>query len=79
MKTPILQGGLKRITIGGIPRNICILEGTIAACAILALESFKAVPVMIVIHLLLVYLYKKDEYFIEILVDHIKEDDYLDV
>lgn len=79
MKTPILQGGLKRIMIGGIPRNIMILEGTIAACAVLALNSFKAVPVMIIIHLLLVYLYRKDEYFIEILAQHINEDDYLDV
>jgi type IV secretion system protein VirB3 len=79
MKTPLLQGGLKRIMIGGIPRNICILEGTLAACVILALNNLKAVPIMIIVHVILVYLYKKDEYFIEILVDHIKEDDYLDV
>ncbi len=65
--------------LGGIPRNIAILEGTIAACCVLGLNNIWAVPVMIVIHFLLVHLYSKDEYYLEILFQHIQEDDYLDV
>ena len=79
MKTPMLQGGLKRIMLGGIPRNIAILEGTIAACCIFGLNNIWAIPVMIIVHFLLVHLYSKDEYYLEILFQHIQEDDYLDV
>jgi type IV secretion system protein VirB3 len=79
MKTPLYQGGLSRIMLAGVPRNMAILEGTLAACCVLALNSFWAIPVMVVIHALLAFLYNKDEYFVEILIRHIKEDDYLDV
>jgi type IV secretory pathway TrbD component len=77
MKIPLYQSTTERIMIAGLPRNIAIIGGTLAAAIVLGFQSLWAVPFIFIGYIILVLLYQKDLYFIEILLDHIKEDDYL--
>jgi type IV secretion system protein VirB3 len=77
MKIPLYQSTTERIMIAGLPRSIAIIGGTLAAAIVLGFQSLWAIPFIFIGYIILVLLYKKDMYFIEILLDHIKEDDYL--
>jgi len=77
MKIPMYHGIIQRIMIGGIPRNIAVLGGTIAGAIIIGLQNLLVIPVIIAIYLLLLFLYKKDHYFLEILIEHINNKAYL--
>jgi type IV secretion system protein VirB3 len=78
LKLAINKGLTDRVMMGGLPRNITILGGTVAAALILGLQnlwlSLIAVPVYIALQLL----YRKDPYFLEILLRHINDDDFLE-
>jgi type IV secretory pathway TrbD component len=77
MKVPLFHALTERIMIGGIPRKIAICGGTVAASLILGLQNLYVIPCVIVAYIVLALLYKLDAYFLEILVEHIKEDDHL--
>jgi len=77
MKIPLYQGTTERIMIAGLPRNIAIIGGTLGAAIVLGFQTLWAIPFIFIGYIILIILYKKDSYFIEILLDHIKEDDYL--
>ena len=61
----------------GIPRKIAILGATIAASLILGLQNVYVIPAVIVAYIVIALVYKIDPYFLEILAEHIKEDDHL--
>jgi len=77
MKVPLYLSTTERIMIAGLPRNIAIIGGTLGAAIVLGFQTLWVLPFIFLIYIMLVILYKKDDYFIEILLDHIKEDDYL--
>jgi type IV secretory pathway TrbD component len=77
MKVPLFHALTERIMIGGIPRKIAICGGTVAASLILGLQNIYVIPCVIVAYIVLALLYKLDAYFLEILAEHIKEDDHL--
>jgi len=77
MKVPLYQSTTERIMIAGLPRNIAIIGGTFGAAIVLGFQTLWALPFIFTGYIILVILYKKDDYFIEIILDHIKEDDYL--
>ena len=77
MKIPFYHGMTERIMMVGIPRKIAILGGTISFVLVLGLHSWWVIPAIIILYFILVFLYKKDPYFLEIMVEHIKSNDYL--
>lgn len=62
----------------GVPRIVAGIELLAAMFFILALHSFYVIPFVIGIHAVLVVLYKRDPYYLEILLSHMQEDDYLE-
>jgi len=77
MKVALHHAATERIMLGGLPRRVAILGGTVAASLVLGLHNLYVIPVIVVIYVILTVLYRYDPYFIEILLSHIKEDDYL--
>ena len=77
MNIPIYTGLTERIMLGGIPRNIAISGATIALAVVLGLQRIAAIPIIIIAYYILLFLYKADSYFIEIILKHINEDDIL--
>lgn len=61
------------IMLGGVPRRLAILNGTFCAAFILGLHALFTLPIFILIHLLAVYLAKKDPYFFEVFLRHLKQ------
>lgn len=76
MNAPIYKALSRRILIGLLPRSISIALGTIAAALILGLHSLYMIPILVIIYVLLVLLYKRDEYMLEIIVRSLKQPDY---
>ncbi len=62
-EVPIHRSLTQTIMIGGAPREISILNGTLTAVLFLGLHSPIGLPIGIAIHLLAVALSKKDPQF----------------
>ena len=77
MKIPLYAAATERIMMGGIPRRAAILGGTVTAALVFGLHNLYVIPLVLVVYIALVVLYRLDRYFIEIVLLHIKEDDYL--
>ena len=78
MKLAINKGLTDRVMMGGLPRNIMILGGTVAAALILGLQNLWLSLVALPVYIALQLLYRKDPYFLEILLRHINDDDFLE-
>lgn len=78
MEVQLFKAGIDRIMIMGVPRKVAILEGTAAAAFVFGLHNFLILPVVIIVHLIIQRIYKNDPYFLEILNQHILEDDFLE-
>ena len=63
--------------MAGLPRNITILSATMAAILVIGLQKIIMIFIALGLHFLLVFLYKKDDFFMEILAKHVNEEDYL--
>ena len=72
-RIPIHHALTTPIMVGGAPRVFAILNGTIFAALTLGLHSLIACPIGIVSHLLAVYLAKRDPYFFQVIVRHLKK------
>ena len=57
---PIHRSLTQPIMIGGVPREIAILNGTLSAALVLGLHSWLGVPLGIVLHVIAVNMAKKD-------------------
>jgi len=77
MKVPIHKGPIERNMIAGLPRNIAILGGTMGSALVLGLQNLWMIIALIPIYVGLVILYRLDPYFLEILVTHVNENDFL--
>lgn len=77
MRVPLYQGVMERIMLGGLPRNVAIMGGTMGAAITLGFQTLWVLPPLIAGYIVLVLLYKQDDYFLEILLQHIKDDDHL--
>jgi len=78
MKIPVLRGPVERQFTAGVPRNVAILGGAFAAAMILGVQNLWTLVVVIPVYIALVVMYKKDPYFLEIILQHVNEDDYLE-
>jgi len=62
---PIHRSLTQIILLGGVPREIAIVNGTLTAALVLGLHSFMGLPVGLIIHFLCVALAKRDPQFFE--------------
>jgi type IV secretory pathway TrbD component len=73
---PIHASLTQVIMIGGVPREIAILNGTLTAALVLGLHSFWGIPVGIILHGFAVRLSNKDAQFLEVFRRQIRQRGY---
>ncbi|MBU0455784.1 MAG: VirB3 family type IV secretion system protein [Pseudomonadota bacterium] len=59
--------------LAGVPRKFAIFNGTIGAAMVLGLHAFYMLPVCVGLHVVAMVLAKKDPYFFEIVLRHMKQ------
>lgn len=64
------------VTLGGAPRDVAILNGTIGAVMLFGLHSWIGGPVFLALHLVAVMLTKIDPYFMDTFRRHINHRGY---
>ena len=64
------------LLLGGTPRKFAILNWTICAALVLGLHAFYTLPLFIVLHIVAVFLTKRDPYFFDVLLRHLKQKRY---
>ena len=77
-EVPIHRSLTQVIMLGGVPREIGLLNGTLTAAIVLGLHSPIGLPVGIAVHLVAVALAKKDPQFFETVRRQIKQKKYYD-
>ncbi|MBJ6749924.1 VirB3 family type IV secretion system protein [Geomonas anaerohicana] len=70
---PIHKSLIDQILIGGVPRTIALVNGTLVAALGLGLHSFLALPVGILVHLLALAATKADPDFFSCFRRHIRQ------
>jgi len=75
----IFQALTSPLLLAGVPRTFAILNGTICAAFVLALQSFYVLPICILVHACAVFLTKKDPYFFSVISRQLKQKSYYDV
>ena len=73
---PLHRSITQVIMLGGVPREIAILNGTLTAALVFGMHSLFGLPVGLIIHVLSVYLAKRDPQFFEVFRRHIKQKRY---
>ena len=61
------------LLMGGAPRQFTILNSTIWAALLLGMQSIWAIPCWIILHFGAVMLTKKDPYFFQVILRHIRQ------
>ena len=75
-RIPIHHALTTPILLGGAPRTFAILNGTLCATLTLGLHSFLALPICALLHIGAVFLAKRDPYFFQVIVRHLKKKPY---
>jgi type IV secretion system protein TrbD len=76
---PIFTSLTQPVLMGGIPRSVAILNGTVAVLISLPLGlPYIGIPLGIAVHAIAAYATKRDAYFFEILKRHVFEGTYWD-
>ena len=70
---PIRQSLTNQILLAGVPRNIALLNGTLAAALGLGMQTWFAVPICIAIHIIAAAGTKKDPQFFDCFKRHINQ------
>jgi type IV secretion system protein TrbD len=73
---PLHRSLTEQILLGGVPRTIAILNGTVAAAFGIGLQSFYVLPICFVLHLAAVIMTKRDPQFFDCFRRHIKQKRY---
>lgn len=75
---PLHRSLTEPILIGGVPKGIALLNGTICSALLIGLSSFWPIGVGVFVHLVFAYFTRKDPQWFEILKIHLKEKDRYD-
>ena len=67
------------ILLAGVPRQFAILNGTLCAALVIALQSLYILPVSLLLHGVAVMLTKKDPHFFSVSLRQMKQKHYYDV
>jgi len=78
-EVPIHRSLTQPIMIGGVPREIAIINGTFSAALVLGLHSWLGIPLGITFHLISLALAKRDPQFFATFRRHIKQRRYYGV
>lgn len=73
---PVHRSLTQPILIGGAPRELAILNGTITAALVLGLQTILALPIGIVLHLFAVAAAKHDPHFLSVFKRHLTQKAY---
>lgn len=77
-EVPLHRALTERILMGGAPRTVAIVNGTLAAALGLGLQLWVAgIVVWIVGHAAAVYAARKDPAFMDVLMRHVRHQGYL--
>lgn len=75
---PVRRSLTEPILLGGAPRNVAILNGTLAAALGLGLQLWPVgIGYWLIAHALAVFMTKRDDQFLEVLARHIRHKGYL--
>ena len=61
------------IMLGGVPRQFAILNWTVCAALVLGLRAIYLLPLFIIFHVAAVFFAKKDPYFFEVILRHLRQ------
>lgn len=73
---PIHRSLTEQILLGGVPRQIALMNGTLAAALGLGLQSWFSIPISLLIHILAVIVTKRDAQFFDCFKRHIRQKQY---
>lgn len=79
IKVKVFSSLISPVLLGGVPRKIALLNGTIGAIFVLVLQNFYLLPVCFMLHFIAIFLCKKDPDFFEISIRHLRQKAYYDV
>lgn len=77
-EVPIHRSLTEPILYGGVPRDVMILNVTLAGATIVGAHLWYAAPIFLFVHFLAVYLSKKDAQFFDIFLNQIQRKPYYD-
>lgn len=75
-RIPIHNSLTTPLLLAGAPRTFTIINGTVCAAFVLALHALFTLPIFIILQLIAVFLAKKDPYFFDVLLRHLKQKSY---
>jgi type IV secretory pathway TrbD component len=61
------------IMLGGVPRQFAILNWTICAALVLGMRAIYLLPLFVMFHVGAVFFAKKDPYFFEVILRHLRQ------
>lgn len=67
------------ILIAGAPRKFAILNGTFCAAMVLGLRAIYLLPLFVLFHIIAVVFTKKDPYFFEVMLRHLRKKSFYSV
>ena len=74
---PLFQSLTQPILLGGVPRTFAILNGVLAAVISIPLGLFYVgIPLAISLHAFAAWMTKRDPYFFEVLIRHLRLSHY---
>ncbi|HHZ19833.1 MAG TPA: conjugal transfer protein [Firmicutes bacterium] len=73
---PIHRSLTEQILLGGVPRQIALLNGTLGAAMVIGLHSWIGIPICLFIHVIAVAATKKDPQFFDCFKRHINQKSY---
>ena len=73
---PVHNSLTSPILMGGAPRQFTIMNGIICAAVGLGMHSWLIIPICLVFQVIAVALTKKDPYFFQVMIRHIKQKSY---
>ncbi len=59
------------VLFAGVPRRFAILNGTFCAALVLGLHAWYVLPICLLVHIVAVYVTKRDPYFFDVLNRHL--------
>ncbi|WP_372712930.1 VirB3 family type IV secretion system protein [Ilyobacter sp.] len=75
-RIPICQAITKDIPVAGGPRNVVVLNSTLAGIVFLGFENIIIMPLFAFTHLLIIYAAKRDQKFFECFKRYIRHKKY---
>lgn len=70
------QSLITPMMLGGVPRKFAILNGTLCAAFVLGLHTLYILPISLIIHVVAVVMAKRDPYFFDVILRHIRQKKY---